>query len=112
MKDEEAAQDEPVVNALTIRSRRKKIGRSQTDLAKAAGVSLSTVQKFELNRRAISTKNQLAIWTGLLQLEEQAFAPPVPTVEVPVEDLRAVLDEIRALRRRVEDLALRQGDSA
>ncbi len=101
------------VNPGELRRRRERLGISQRRLGERAGRGLSTIQDFELGRK-VSAKSIALIATAMDALEVEAAAPPVPTVEVPAEDLRAVLDEIRALRRlheetrdRVEALAAR-----
>jgi transcriptional regulator with XRE-family HTH domain len=63
------------MNAAQSRAARGLLQLSQGDLAKAAGVGLSTVVDFELSRRAVSEKAVVAIRTAL-EAAGVEFIPP------------------------------------
>lgn len=117
MATERQAHTDPMAAGTMVRQRREKVGKSQRALADASGVGLSTVQHFELGKPPpVSPRSAAKIMAGVAVLEARAAEPPTPTVNVPAEDLRAVLDEIRSLRRlyesdrdRIEALEARLG---
>jgi transcriptional regulator with XRE-family HTH domain len=63
------------MNAAQSRAARGLLQLSQGDLAKAAGVGLSTVVDFELSRRAVSEKAIVAI-RAALEAAGVEFIPP------------------------------------
>lgn len=96
------------MNAAQSRAARGLLQLSQGDLAKAAGVGLSTVVDFELSRRAVSEKAIVAIRSaleaaGVIFVEENGEGPGVrlrkvrqdnaaPTT-IPLDELNAENDE-------------------
>lgn len=102
MEQERNAQDGVVITPSEVRARRLALGKSQRELGAKAGRGLSTIQDYELDRR-VSLKSAALIERALEALEVEAAQPPTAMVEVPESELRAVLDEIRALRRLHED---------
>ena len=105
MSDQTSGHD-GAVDPSEIRRRRESLGLSQRELGKQAGRGLSTIQDFELGRH-VSAKSKLLIAQAMDALERKASEPKVETVTLPVVDLQAVIDELRALRRLHEETRAR-----
>lgn len=68
---------------LRLRSRRMAVGKSQTDLAKATGISYQQVQKYETGVNRI-TPGRLVTFARLLGVSPHYFFDPAETGESPI----------------------------
>lgn len=100
-----------------IRNRRRHLGFSQGDLAKACGITFQQIQKYErgANRVSASRLMQLAkilqtTATELLGEDRPAGAGPSPVVLGQLEQEGAV--EVLAAYARIADLELRRAIAA
>ena len=102
-----------------VRQRRNALRMSQRALALAAEVSPTTINHVEMGTRAAHPGTEVAIAQALDwppdafdQIRSGVDPDDLPTIERPemtlvqVAQLQAVLDEVRALRRLVQDLAI------
>ena len=91
-------------NCDEIRKRRHELGLSAGECAAAAGISLATWSNAE-RCNPISKAFERRIMDTLDAIEAERSTTPAPTVE----DLRAVLQEQRELRKLVEELIAQLG---
>lgn len=99
------------------RNRRNVLRLSQRAVAIAADISPTTLNLFEMGRNSAHPATEVAIATALRwpadafdRIRTGVDPADLPTIEpeemvqVPAAQLQAVLEEIRALRRLVQDL--------
>lgn len=102
--------------ASNVAKRRLQKGWSRKELATRAGVSYGTVYNIESTDTGISLTSLAKIGKVLNRAVEDLTAPtdaampvPAPLTAAAASDIAAVMTEVRALRRLVEDLTARLG---